>query len=279
MESKFIDLEFGKIHYCTSFNEHPYTLLFLHSFHSSAASFYHIDKELKKKMNVVCLDFQGHGLSSHIEDDQYFSYYSVEGTTSVLKAFLKQVPMENLIILGNSIGGNAAVRLLPKLQNVKGLVLTGSLQAKSSEEVFGLMYPKAPTDLLFQKELSKEQKLKLAKAYVFPNDSFGSGLDQMVDDISQTDPNFRKHLGESIPKEVWVNEIEILKKASMPLMYILGEKDGFIDTIKYRSYLESNGIDSQRVKIIEEAGHCPHLSTPTEFLHCIFSFMKKIVVI
>lgn len=276
MDSKFIEMEFGRIHYSISSTNHPYTILFLHSFHSSAAAFYHVNNHLKNQFNIVCLDFQGHGLSSHIQNEKFFSFYSVDGTAKVLLEFLNHANLTNFVIIGNSIGGNAAVRNLANLREVKGLILAGSLQAKTSEEVFNLMYPKAPTDLLFQKNLSNTQIQKLANAYVKPNEEYPHGFDQMVEDIKQTDPNFRKYLGESIPKEKWIDEIQILQNSSAPLMYILGEDDGFINSSEYKKHLIKNGIEETCIKILKESGHCPHLSTPKEFTHCILSFMKKL---
>ncbi len=269
-------MEFGRIHYSISPTNHPYTILFLHSFHSSAASFYHINNHLKNQFNIVCLDFQGHGLSSPIQNEKFFPFYSVDGTAKVLLEFLNHANLTNFVIVGNSIGGNAAVRNLANLRGVKGLILVGSLQAKTSEQVFNLMYPKAPADLLFQKNLSYIQIQKLANAYVKLNKEYPQGFDQMVEDIKQTDPNFRKYLGESIPKEKWIDEILILQNSTAPLMYILGEDDGFINSSEYKKHLIKNGIEETCIKILKKSGHCPHLSTPEEFTDGILSFMKNL---
>jgi pimeloyl-ACP methyl ester carboxylesterase len=122
-------MEFGRIHYSISSTNRPYTILFLHSFHSSAASFHHIEKHLKNQFNIVCLDFQGHGLSSHIQNEKFFSFYSVDGTAKVLLEFLNHANLTNFVIVGNSIGGNAAVRNLANLRDVKGLIASKPRQA------------------------------------------------------------------------------------------------------------------------------------------------------
>ncbi len=98
----------------------------------------------------------------------------------------------------------------------------------------------------------------------------------MVEDIKQTDPNFRKYLGESIPKKTWIDEIQILQNFSAPLMYLLREQDGFINSSEYKKYLIKNGIETSCIKILQESGHCPHLSIPKEFTDCILSFMDEL---
>ncbi len=76
MQSHYLELDWGKLHYQAYFANHQKTLLFLHSFNSSAASFGKLCALLKDQFNLVCLDFPGHGLSSHLDITQYADYYT-----------------------------------------------------------------------------------------------------------------------------------------------------------------------------------------------------------
>src|SRR5271170_1855867 len=115
MASSFMDFNFGKIHYQHYSTGKKKTLLFLHSFHSSAASFLNVCDLLKDQFNLLCLDFPGHGLSQHLNVRKYSEYCSLSGLTAVLIEFVNRLKINNLYICGSSMGGNAAVRAVPSL--------------------------------------------------------------------------------------------------------------------------------------------------------------------
>ena len=276
MESKFFELEFGKIHYTITFSDKETTLIFLHSFHSSASSFSKVCNSLKTQFNIICLDFQGHGKSDPIKDEKFFHYYSVNGTSTTLKELIKSLKITNFVIIGNSIGGNASVRAIPSLNGLKGLILVASIQTHTVTEVFDTMYDKALTDLLFKQNIDEYEIKKLAQAYVYETSEYPEGLHQMELDIKNTDPHFREYLRISFENQKWVDEVEIIKNTNLPLLYLLGEEDRFINCKKYRKHLIDKGITNSQITTMPAAGHCPHLSQPQKFAAHIFQFMSNV---
>src|SRR6185437_6281122 len=217
MKSDFMEFEFGKLHYKHSMSDKKSTILFLHAVNSSAESYTQVCDLLKDQFNLICLDFPGHGLSEHVNIDQYAWYYSIEGFTSVVIEFVNRLKLKNLIMVGDSIGGNVTVRTMPSLNMLNGLVLIGSTQAESAEKVFSLHHSTAPLNLLFQKELTLTECETLAAAYVDPIKNEQKNFELMVYDIQHTDPYYREQVAHYIESQVWVNERQLIQKCILPL--------------------------------------------------------------
>jgi len=168
MPSSFMELEFGKLHYLHCMSDKTKTILFLHAVHSSSKSYLSVCDLLKDQFNLICLDFPGHGLSDHVDIEKHSWYYSMDGFTALLIKFIERLKLENLYIVGDSIGGNTAIRAMHALKMLRGVVLMRSAQAKTKEELFLLHYQTAPMNLLFQKELTDKECNILAASYVDP---------------------------------------------------------------------------------------------------------------
>ncbi len=273
MQSNFMDFEFGKLHYSTSISGHKNTIIFLHAFHSSAAASSKICNLLKDKFNLICLDFQGHGLSPHLDMNQYSHYYGFAGAAKVLIEFLnnlKNLKLENIILVGDSLGGNTMARALPHLKNIKGLVFIASIQAENKDIAFKIMFPEAPLDLMFKKDLNTQEIEKLAQAYACKE------LELMAVDITNTDPNFREHFPRNIESEEWVDEVKMLKNNPLPLLYILGKQDGFVNAVFYKKILLERGLAESQIKLLDQAGHVCHLDQPEICAQLISEFANKI---
>lgn len=275
MHSSCMEFDFGKIHYQHLVSGNNKAILFLHSFNSSAASFAKVCDLLKDQANLYCLDMPGHGLSAHLDINKYSKYYSMSGFTVVLAEFLTQLKLKNLIIVADSAGGNAAIRIMRSFKEIKGIVLMGSIQAENKEQLFDIMFQHAPTDLLFQNELNQEEVEKLTAAYVAGSKD-SHGFKQMAYEIVHTDGNCREQFGQSLEIEEWPNEIQLIKESVMPLMYILGLQDGFINSIQYQKFLIAHGVKESQIQLLDEVGHCPHLNNPDLCANFILDFIQKI---
>ena len=266
---------FGKIHYQHYSTDNKKTILFLHSFHSSAISFLNVCDLLKDQFNLLCLDFPGHGLSQHLDARKYSEYCSLSGLTAVLIEFVDRLNLKNLYICGSSMGGNAAVRAVPSLDVIKGLILIGTVQAKTKEELFSIHFPTAPLDVLFKTELSNSEIEVLVRAYVYKSEDAQAAYKLMAHDIKSTDSNFRKHFKCSLETEEWVDEIQILKNSACRFLYILGLEDGFINSLLYKKLLLKEGFQESQIKIVDRAGHAVHLNNPHLCAKLISEFINR----
>lgn len=262
MRSDTMDCKFGKLHYAYSFSGKETTLLMLHAFHSSTKSYAPLCELLKNKFNIVCLDFPGHGFSARVDCQKYSWYYSIEGFTGILIDVIDQLQLTNFYIVGDSVGGNCAVRSMNTINGLLGLILMGSAQASSVDMVFSLHHQSKALELLFQKQRSETEDEIVAAAYVHPELNGGKNFQQMMYDIQHTDPDCREYFAQQIETQQWVDELQLIQHASVPLTYILGEDDGFINSLLYRDVLIKAGIKESHIHLIKQARHMPQLDNP-----------------
>lgn len=266
--------EFGELHYQHFMSDKKTTILFLHAFHSSAASYSQVCDALKDQFNVVCMDFPGHGLSAHVNIGQYAWYYSMEGFTAVLIEFINRLKLKNLFIVGDSMGGNIAVRAMASLKMLDGLIIQGSVQAESVEKLFALHHSPGPVDILFQKEFTAQVCNVIAAAYVDPYKNEQKNFTQMVYDIKHTDSNCREQFAHSLETQVWVNERQLIQNSTVPLIYILGLQDGFINSIDYKKVLLEAGLQESQIHLLDQVRHVPHLDDPALCAKLIVEFIN-----
>lgn len=97
------------------------TILLLHSAGHDHKDFDSIREELSKNYRVVSIDWPGHG---HSPNPNIMENASAVKYAEVLPDFVKQLAPEGVVVIGNSIGGFAGMKLaLEKPSLVKGLIL------------------------------------------------------------------------------------------------------------------------------------------------------------
>ena len=276
MHSSYMEFDFGQLHYSHSNSRKKTTIIFLHSFNSSATSFAKISELLKDHFSIYCLDFPGHGLSARIDVNQYGQYCSMDGLSSILIEFVDRLQLKDIVMVGNSMGGNAAVRAMPSLKTLDALILMGSIQAATTEQLFKIMYATAPLDILFKNKLSEQEIEVLAKAYVYQSETEKDSFKQMKNDIKKTDGNFREQFARSIELQAWTDELQLIKNCTIPLLYILGVQDGFINTSDYKKLLLEAGLQEPQLQLLEHVSHVPHLDNPNLCARLILEFIDGV---
>lgn len=89
-------------------NENQTTLLFLHGLGSTAASFTELATLLSAKYRILALDLPGHGDSTFIKDEKFFS---VDSLANWGVKVLKYYNIRDVHVVGHSIGGNIGLAI------------------------------------------------------------------------------------------------------------------------------------------------------------------------
>ena len=113
MNSKYIELPDNlRLHYLERTTRNPdYTLLFLHGLSSSSYLWVPLIKEFESgKSDIYCLDLRGHGLTDKPEGN-----YSLETLANDVLNFIKKKNLKNIIIIGQSMGGDLGVLICQKV--------------------------------------------------------------------------------------------------------------------------------------------------------------------
>jgi pimeloyl-ACP methyl ester carboxylesterase len=112
-------LEFEGIRLAYSDQGQGMTLVCLHAIGHGSRDFLAVREALKNSHRVITLDWPGHGLSDDDTEDASAARYA-----QLLTAFLEHLKLEHVVLLGNSIGGAAAIRCAANLPDrVVALIL------------------------------------------------------------------------------------------------------------------------------------------------------------
>ncbi|WAA13955.1 2-succinyl-6-hydroxy-2,4-cyclohexadiene-1-carboxylate synthase [Fervidibacillus halotolerans] len=248
-------------------------LLLLHGFTGSMETWRPFIKMWKEKFQVIIIDLPGHGQTDSPDD---VSRYRMESTCFDLNVFLDRLGIENVYLLGYSMGGRVALSFTCLYPNrVKKLVFESSspgLEGKLERE---------------ERVFSDEKLAKLIEE---------KGVEYFVHyweniPLFQTQKTLPYHLRQKIRKErmgqnprglanslrgmgtgtqpSWWHQ---LNKIQIPVQLIVGEKDSKFCRIGKR--MESALPNAQYVEI-ENAGHAIHVEKSEIFGKIVMDFFMN----
>lgn len=234
-------------------------LLFIHGNSLGASTFkYQLeDVTLKEHFRMWAPDLPGH--SRGIRRDKYSHTLLLD----FLQQFIADKNIEQLDIVGHSLGGHLAIDLLQRDINFKfnSLAIIGTpplmrpIDAKAFKD-----HPIMP--LVFRDQLTSDMMLKMSRA-------FGHKDFQTLIDAS--DPKIRVDLFESLQAGMYPDEVQILNKFDGKLACIIGEHDPLINADYIRA-LNLNLWKNDLI-VIKGAGHTPQYDAPDIFNTFLHDFL------
>ena len=249
-------------------------IIFLHANSIGAASFYKqmMSKEGEEYM-YISIDYPGHGASDFSLQPR--ETYTIDGLAEIMSKTIEMLDIEQCVLCGHSLGGHIALRLVSKFNNnkIKALTLTGTSPLKNYADWSSSYKTDEIFNIFTQPRVNDYDSSALAQLFVKKG-----GLAEIVfvDNIKNTDPNFRFVLGESFKTDN-TNDFELIKKLKIPVAFIEGEKDRIIDIEKIQNTEIKNILWRQKVHIISDAGHSPMWEKPSLFNYMINQFADEVL--
>ncbi|WP_246046992.1 alpha/beta fold hydrolase [Leptospira ognonensis] len=261
--SDYFESSFGKIAYYTK-GKGP-KLILLHAAGHDHRDFDAILPALISKYQVISLDWPGHGKSEWSSSEEISAVFF----PTLLREFLEKKAPEGSILMGNSIGGYASLKLALEQPNlVKGLILvdTGGMNELdiSSKAFIKLksniwftsmiwnFFPKFYTkieNVHTNQMLDRIKKAKLEPKAVETNASL-----------------WKSFLDENYNLRNFVSQI------SQPTLIVWGKNDPVIYP-KFGRDLHDKISDSEFELL--DTGHIPFAEDPERFLQILFGFLSK----
>lgn len=276
------------------------SILVLHGWGMNSKAWDPIKKQLENKFSVCWLDLPGHGINSDVQAD----------TLDEIVTLVSNVIINPTHIMGWSLGGIITQALMakfrqqneedpklnpkqnPKLNFIKSITLVASTPRFSQSDD----WPNAMSqDVLTkfaentQKDLKGTIKRFIALQFmgVAPNESFDKKMQQqltadIIDQIPDEDKDtIQSSKNSSIHSKALRTGLNILETADLrfnssskqmiPQHWILGAKDKLIP-VEVANDLKFLYPDDQ-ITLLENAGHAPFMTHPTEFLHALTHFI------
>ena len=188
---------------------------------------------------------------------------TVGGIAKFVHRFLESRDLQNVHLLGNSLGGHVAlIHVLKHPERIKSLIFTGS--SGLFENGMGDSYPKRgdyeyiknKTELTFYDPKTATKEL-VDEVYGIINNRI-----KAIKIISLAKSAIRNNLGEEL------NQIK------QPTLLIWGNNDNITPPFVAREF--NKLIPNSELHFVDKCGHAPMMEVPDEFNIILHKFLKKL---
>ena len=242
-------------------------ILFLHGFGASLQTWDSWAQALSEDYRVISVDLPGFGLTGEDPSGIYTDQRSVE----VLEAFLKELNIPKVVLVGNSMGGKLAWQFTARYPNQVSKLVLISPDGYASP---GIQYGKKP-DVpaiadLYRYFFSKTfLVMNLKPAYADPN-TLNDALVNRYYDLMLA-PGVRGAILGRMQQTVLQDPVPSLSSIQVPTLLIWGEKDAFIPISNSNDYLKVMP-NAKRVSL-PNIGHLPQEEQPSIGLAALKEFL------
>jgi pimeloyl-ACP methyl ester carboxylesterase len=256
------------IHYQdTGPSKNSIPILFLHGFGSSLQTWDAWSKDLSNEYRVISVDLPGFGLTGEDPSGIYTDLRSVE----VLEAFLKELQIPKVVLVGNSMGGKFAWQFAARFPNqVTKLVLISPDGYASPGIKYGKKTEVPAIAQLYRYFFSKTfLAMNLEPAYANPK-TLNEDLVNRYYDLMLA-PGVRGAILARMQQTVLQDPVPSLATIQVPTLLIWGEKDAFIPIANSNDYLKVMP-NAKRVSL-PNIGHLPQEEQPAIGLAALKEFL------
>jgi 2-hydroxy-6-oxonona-2,4-dienedioate hydrolase len=233
------------------------TLMLLHGLFGALSNYQFILNDFKGRYRVVIPMLPIYELG--------MAETSVGGLVEHVKKFVAEMKLDNMVLVGNSLGGHIAqLYCLAEPQKVRAMVLTGS--SGLFESAMGGTYPKR----------GDYDYIKQRTEYTFydPKTATPELIDEVFDICNDRGKVIRViAVAKSAMRE---NLAEQLQKVTCPVLLIWGKDDKITPPFVAEEFHKL--IKNSELHFMEECGHAPMMEKPQEFNRLLQNFLTKISV-
>lgn len=249
-------------------------MLLIHGFGASSYSWRHIINRFADEYHVFAFDLKGFGFSDKPDD----SSYSVKDQSSIIKRFIEENCLKDVILVGHSFGG--AVSLLTCLDlgesenTIKSLILLDSASYEQDFPYFiqilsipvlnrlslTLIPAKINARVLLKKAFFDDSKVteEMVNSYAYYIGLVGSH-NALITTSQQI-----------IPEDI-ASIMQQYKEIKVPALVIWGERDEIIPlSIGQRL---ARDIPIAKLETISDCGHIPHEECPETTIKLFENFL------
>ena len=267
--------------------EKDIAILLIHGFGASTEHWRFNIPVLSSKFEVHAIDLLGFGKSPKPND----VIYSGSLWKDQVIAYVKEKIQKPTIVVGNSLGGYAALAAGAELKELSaGVILLNAagyfseekslkknMLQTSIETVAGIFLKNIVLQRLIFENMRKPSTIRKTLNQVYINKK--NVDDFLVNSIRNPSLDvgafnvFRSVFNPSGPQGEPLDQL--FKKLSSPLLLLWGSKDPWMNTPKKRGLYEKF-TPKNTTEVILEAGHCPHDEVPELVNQKILDWIEKL---
>lgn len=245
-------------------------LVCLHAIGHGGGDFTQVEERLTTAWRIIAIDWPGHGRSGPDTEPASAQRYA-----AILEALTAKLHLTRFILLGNSIGGAAAMRFAAAHpEHVRALVLAnpGGLdpggflaplfiaplvarfeQGERNEVRFAAWFRDYYADILRTDAAAARRELIVAAGY-----EHAAVLAQAWRSFAKPDANLES----------------LIAKLTMPVLFTWARRDALVSWNRNRAAVEK--FPNARVEFFEDAGHAAFLEDPAAFDEALSRFLSTL---
>lgn len=257
------------IHYYEGGPQDAPTVLLIHGFGADKDNWLQFSRDLTRNYHVIALDLPGFGDSSKNPDADY----ALNAQTERLAAFVKQLGLSQLNLVGNSMGGEIAALYAARYpQQVRSLALfaNAGITSPKPSELQQILARGEPNPLL----VSNAADFSRLMAFVFvtpppmPESLKQHFAERSIANHDLNQKIFNQLIGNPVQLEAELSNIQA------PTLLLWGDQDRLLDvsSIEVMKPL----LKQPSVVIMQACGHAPMIERPEETLMHYQAFLDSI---
>ena len=218
-------------------------------------------------LQLIALDLPGHGDGKWYPGNRAYTLESLANDVAA-----EVIALDAPILVGHSLGGHIAMRVLDLVPGIRGLALIGTPPLTSAADFARAFHPHPSLGNAFKAHLTSEEAHTLAAAWTLEGSAHTESLRET---ILAADPRMREGLGSQIGQGGITDEQAMIRKSSTPVRLFMGADDPFIQRA-FVDVLAPALFAGGAVNYIPDAGHCPQLQCPTAFNTLLAEFERSL---
>jgi abhydrolase domain-containing protein 6 len=266
-------------------------LLLLHGLFDQRATWSLITPHLTAAgFHIVAPDLIGFGDSSrpHLSSQPDAERYSMDMQVGLLRIFIERLGLDNLIVVGSSLGGGLALRLLctpwPSAPQVRALVLEGAaghaqglpahLQIMAGWPGRLIQHRWIQSMALRSGVLDILTRQTFRRAFHDPGKIRAEVLQSALDvlHIPGTLDAYRQSVRNLIPADIF-DFPKRYQEIDIPTLILWGREDNIVPPLFGLLFEEQ--ISNSTLHVFDECGHAPHLELPEETAVVIRDWIRR----
>jgi esterase len=267
-QDKFITLNGLRIHYLDWGTNGKPPFLMLHGISRIAHQFDHIAPRFRDEYHVMAIDMRGHGDSGWSPEGAYL----VEDYVKDLEAFVEQLNLRNLVLLGNSTGGRVVqvyAGLHPDRMSRLIVEDVGPERPNEIASAFTRQVEQEANGWASEDELLatlKKSNPRVPESILRSYAHFGTKRRDDGRIVWKRDPNLAKGF---VATELW----RFVRQIQCPTIYILGGASRIVPPETQEQLGKT--LPDVRIVVMPGLGHYPDQEATGDFLPIVQAFLKE----
>lgn len=239
-------------------------VFFIHGISSSVKVFKPYFDNSSITHELIAIDLPGHGESFHSKD------YYINSYRNIVSDLIE--PDDDVILVGNSLGGHLAMEIAENNYAIKGLVIMGAPPVEYPINIEEAFLPNDIIQYYFKADVGySELDNALLKAVHNTNI-----IKTLRDDFLLCDPSVRTIIGKELLENQSLNdEAKIFKGLKIPRLIIHGDNDPTTN-LEYLHKVKRESYGDVAIEVVENCGHYPSLEQPGRFESLINNFANQV---